>query len=162
MATNAVPIRPDFRAPAPRNQQHAFVLLRVLTGIDFFGHGYARTFTGTYLSGFAQSMQKSMATAPLSPDLVLIAGYIIPICELLIGACLILGIFTRGALTAAFGLMFLLMFGVTMKQDWNAAGQQMVYGLVLFVLLFTYDRYNLSWPNLIRRSRPIAPAPSVQ
>lgn len=162
MATNAVPIRPDFRAPAPRNQQHAFVLLRLLTGLDFFGHGYARTFTGTYLQGFAESLQKSMATAPLSPDLVLWTGYVIPIIELLIGACLILGLFTRAALTAAFGLMFVLMFGVTMKQDWNAAGQQMLYGLVLFVLLFTYDRYDLSWPNLLRRPHPISPAASVQ
>lgn len=162
MAANVTPIRPDFSASAPRSQQHAFVLLRVLTGLDFFGHGYARTFTGTYLQGFAEGMQKSMASAPLSPDLVLIVGYVIPIVELLIGTCLILGIFTRMALTAAFGLMFVLMFGVTMKQDWNAAGQQMLYGLVLFVLLFIYDRYDLSWPNLFRRSRPIAPAPPLQ
>jgi thiosulfate dehydrogenase [quinone] large subunit len=153
---NAVPtlIRPEGYSSAPRNQKIAYLLLRLLTGLDFFGHGYARTFTGTYLPGFAQGIVKSMATAPLSPQLVLITGYMIPIIELLVGTLLLLGLLTRTALTTAFLLMFVLMFGVTMKQDWTAAGTQLQYGLVLAILLFGADRYDLSWPSVFGLKRP--------
>ena len=138
--------------PPTTEQRHAYLLLRLLTGLDFFGHGFARIFTGSHLSGFAQGMVKSMSTSPLPPSLTLVSGYAIPCVELLVGILLLLGLFTRFALTLAFLLMFVLMFGVTMKQDWNAAGQQMLYGLILAILLFTRDRYDLSWPALLRRA----------
>ncbi len=142
----------DFHAAPPtREHQHAYLLLRLFTGLDFFGHGFARIFTGSHLPGFAQGMVKSMAAAPLPASLTLASGYAIPPMELLIGVLLLLGLFTRFALTLAYLLLFVLMFGVTMKQDWNAAGTQMVYGLVLFVLLFSRQRYDLSWPDFFRR-----------
>ena len=150
----ATPIRPERPAPPARDPAIAYLLLRLLTGVDFFGHGYARTFTGTYLPGFAESLQKQMFTAPLSPDVVMAVGYVIPIVELIVGTLLILGLFTRGALVLAFAFMIVLMFGVTLKQDWNAAAQQLVYGVVLFLLLFLRERYDLSWPSLFQVERP--------
>ena len=135
-------------APHLREQRFAYVLLRAFTGLDFFGHGFARIFTGTHLSGFAYAMSQGMATSPLPPSLTLAAGYAIPIVEVVVGALLLLGLATRVALTAAFVLMFVLMFGVCMKQDWNAAGQQMLYGLILALLLFARDRYDLPWRRL--------------
>jgi thiosulfate dehydrogenase [quinone] large subunit len=95
---------------------------------------------------------KSMSAAPLPPALVLITGYIVPPVELLIGALLLLGIFTRFTLAAAFLLMFVLMFGVTMKQDWATAGSQLLYGLILAILYFARARYDLSWPGFLRRA----------
>jgi thiosulfate dehydrogenase [quinone] large subunit len=47
-------------------------------------------------------------------------------------------------------LVLVLMFGITMKQDWNVAGQQLLYGLVLAVLLSGCERLNVSWPALLR------------
>jgi thiosulfate dehydrogenase [quinone] large subunit len=140
-------------SPAPPEQRHAYLLLRILTGLDFFMHGFARIFTGSHLSGFAQGMVKSMAATPLSPSLTLATGYAIPCIELLIGTLLLLGLATRAALTLAFALMLILMFGVTLKQDWATAGSQLIYGLVLAALLFGRARYDLSWPALVRRSR---------
>jgi thiosulfate dehydrogenase (quinone) large subunit len=141
---------------APRvtaDQHHAYLLLRLLTGLDFFGHGFVRIFTGTHLSGFAQGMVKSMAASPLPPALTLATGYAAPCLELLIGVLLLLGLATRYMLILALLLMMVLMFGVTMKQDWNVAGQQLLYGLILALLLFGRERYNLSWPALLRRWR---------
>ena len=138
----------------PREQRQAYILLRAFTGLDFFGHGFARIFTGSHLSGFAHTMSQGMSTSPLPPSLTLAAGYAIPIVEVIVGTLLLLGLFTRFALTFAFLLMFVLMFGVTMKQDWNAAGQQMLYGLILAILLFARERYDLSWPAYLRRSTP--------
>jgi thiosulfate dehydrogenase (quinone) large subunit len=136
--------------PTAEHRQ-AYLLLRVFTGLDFFCHGFARIFTGTHLAGFAQGMAKGMATSPLPPSLTIATGYAIPPIELLIGLMLLLGLFTRFALTLAFLLMLVLVFGVGMKQDWTAASQQLIYALVLFVLLFARQRYDISWPALIRR-----------
>ncbi len=136
-----------------RDRQWAYVLLRVLTGLDFFGHGFARIFTGAHLGGFAQGMVKSMAAAPLPAGLVLVTGYVVPCVELAIGLLLLVGVGVRWALWMAFGLMFVLMFGVTMKQDWNVAGQQLLYGLVLGVLLFGREALDSSWAGILRRRR---------
>jgi thiosulfate dehydrogenase [quinone] large subunit len=115
-------------------------------------HGFARVFTGSHLSGFAQGMVKSMAGTPLPPALTLATGYTVPCVEFVIGALLLAGLATRAALTLAFFLMFVLMFGVTLKQDWTTAGGQLVYGLVLAALLFARQRYDLPWPRVFRRS----------
>lgn len=138
--------------PLPsRERTWAYVLLRVLTGLDFFGHGFARVFTGTHLSGFAQSMVKSMAATPLPPSLVLVTGYVVPFVELLVGVLLLVGIGVRAALFAALCLLFVLMFGITLKQDWETAGMQLQYGLVLAVLLFGREEYDTPWVRLLRR-----------
>ena len=140
---------------ATREQHQAYVLFRLLMGLDVFGHGFARIFTGTHLPGFAQGMVKSMASAPLPASLTLATGYVVPCLELVIGILLLLGLFTRFALTLAFLLMFVLMFGITLKQDWNIATQQLMYGFVLFVLLFARERYDLSWPELLGRVKSL-------
>jgi thiosulfate dehydrogenase [quinone] large subunit len=135
-----------------REQRQAYLLLRLVTGMDFFGHGFARIFTGTHLGGFAHWMAGDMAKAPLPASLVLATGYVVPCVELAVGVLLLLGVATRFALTLALLLMLVLMFGVTMKQEWNIAGQQLLYGLVLAALLFARERYDLSWPAHFRRA----------
>ena len=133
-----------------RDQKLAYVLLRLTAGLDFFGHGFARIFTGSHLGGFAHWMVGDMAKSPLPATLVLATGYVVPCVELLIGLLLLTGLATRFALILAMLLLLVLMFGITMKQDWNVAGQQLLYGLVLAVLLFGRERLDLSWPALFR------------
>jgi thiosulfate dehydrogenase [quinone] large subunit len=140
-------------SPHPEHR-HAYLLLRLITGLYFFMHGFARIFTGTHLSGFAQGMAKSMASTPLPPSLALATGYVVPCIELLIGTLLLLGLFTRAALTLALLLMLVLMFGIGLKQDWNVAGSQLLYGLILSILLFARRRYDLSWPKVFSQPRP--------
>lgn len=132
-------------------QRWAYVLLRVLTGLNFFGHGFARIFTGTHLPGFAQGMVKSMAGTALPTGLVLATGYAVPCLELAIGLLLLVGAGVRFALLLAFALMFVLMFGITLKQDWAVAGQQLQYGLVLATLLFGRSGYDVPWRALLSR-----------
>jgi thiosulfate dehydrogenase [quinone] large subunit len=133
-----------------RDQRAAYLLLRVITGMNFFGHGFARIFTGTHLGGFAHWMVGDMAKSPLPASLVLATGYVVPCVELVIGVLLLTGVATRQALIVAMLLVLVLMFGITMKQDWNVAGQQLLYGLVLAVLLSGRERLNVSWPALLR------------
>ena len=132
-------------------QRIAYLLLRVIAGMDFFGHGFARIFTGTHLGGFAHWMVGDMAKAPLPASLVLAIGYVVPWVELMVGLMLLFGVDTRFALVTALLLMLLLMFGITMKQDWTVAGQQLLYSLVLAVLLFGRERLDVNWPALLHR-----------
>jgi thiosulfate dehydrogenase [quinone] large subunit len=136
---------------ATTEQRQAYLLLRLVTSLDFLMHGFARIFTGTRLSGFAHGMLKSMAAVPLPGSLTLAAGYAIPCVELVIGVLLLLGLWTRATLTLALLLMLLLMFGVGLKQDWPAAGSQLLYGLVLAVLLYMRERHDMSWPAVLER-----------
>jgi thiosulfate dehydrogenase [quinone] large subunit len=119
--------------------------------MDFFGHGFARIFTGTHLSGFAHWMVGDMAKAPLPAPLVLATGYVVPCVELVIGLLLLTGLATRFALVLAMLLMLVLMFGVTMQQEWSIAGQQLLYGLVLAVLLYGREGLDMSWRGVLRR-----------
>lgn len=136
--------------PNSRDQRLAYSLLRLIAGMNFFGHGFARIFTGTHLGAFAHSMVGDMAKSPLPASLVLGTGYVVPCVELLIGVLLLSGLATRFALVLAMLLILVLTFGITMKQEWNVAGQQLLYGLVLAVLLSGCERLNMSWPALLR------------
>ncbi len=143
-------MQPSFALRTP-DHRIAYLLLRLLTGLDFFGHGFARIFTGTHLGGFAHWMVGDMGKAPLPQSLVLATGYVVPCVELLIGVMLLLGLGTRYALIVAMLLMMVLMFGVTMKQEWSVAGQQLMYGLVLAILLYGRAPLDVSWPGLLKR-----------
>lgn len=138
---------------ATSERRQAYVLLRLIAGLDFFGHGAARIFTGSHLPGFAEGMVKSMASTPLPEALVRVTGYTVPCVELLIGVLLIAGLFTRFALTLALLLMAVLMFGITLKQDWSTAGLQFTYGFLLAVLLFGRSAYDTPWHKLLRDDR---------
>lgn len=140
----------DAIVPVSREQRVAYVLLRVLVGMDFLGHGFARIFTGNHLTGFAHWMVTDMAKAPLPPALVLVAGYVIPCVEFVVGVLLLAGVAIRVTLVTAALLMLVLMFGITIKQDWNVAGQQLLYGLVLALLLFGREQLDVSWSGLLQ------------
>lgn len=142
-----------------RERVWAYVLLRTLTGLDFFGHGFSRIFTGSHLSGFAHGMVSNMAATPLPAPLTLATGYVVPCVELLIGVLLLAGVYVRAALFTALLLMCVLMFGITLKQDWNVAGQQLLYGVVLALLLFGRSSYDAKWPALSQPTQRFDQAP---
>lgn len=124
----------------------SYALLRLLLGVDLFGHGFIRILHGT--AAFAAGIVAQMANTPLPPALVHPFALAIPWIELVLGTLLILGLFTRTALTLSMLFMIALMVGITLRQDWPTAGLQLIYGLVLFVLLFLRRPYQTSWPRL--------------
>ncbi len=110
----------------------AYVLLRLLIGVNFLNHGLTRIGD---IPGFVESMVKAMETSYFPEPLVRINAFLVPIVELIVGGLLILGWQTRIALIVTSSLMVILMLGVTAVQNWQAAGGQLVYGLILFILL---------------------------
>ena len=110
----------------------AYTFLRIVLGINFFNHGFTRI---SDIPGFAQSMVDMFQGTFVPEVLVRVPAILVPIVELIGGFLVILGLATQAALITLFGLMIVLMYGVTLIQNWDAAGSQLIYCLVLFVLL---------------------------
>jgi thiosulfate dehydrogenase [quinone] large subunit len=81
--------------------------------------------------------------------LVLGFAYTIPFIEAVLGIALVLGTFTRVTLGVASLFMMMLTLGVTANQQWDIAGQQLLYSLVLFVLLFLHEHNDISLDNAL-------------
>lgn len=125
----------------------AYALLRLILGVNLFGHGVIRIYHG--VPGFANTLTAQMYSPLLPEPLVHAFAMAIPWIELTLGTLLILAILTRATLTAAMIFMIVLMIGVTVHQDWPTAGLQLVYGFVIFALLFLRLPYATSWPRLL-------------
>ena len=135
-------------AQAQADRHLAYALLRATMGINFLGHGFIRLLHGN--AAFAQNMVKQMAETPLPAWFVYPFGWTLPLIELTLGLLLLIGVFTRQALIAGALLMMALMVGVTLRQDWNTAGSQLLYSLIFSALLFARARYDRSWLDLAR------------
>lgn len=110
----------------------AYTFLRVVFGVNFFNHGLTRI---ADIPGFAESMVQLYQDMFIPAVLVRIPAYLIPPVELVVGGLLIVGLATRKALMGGFTLMVVLMAGVTLLQNWDAAASQLIYCLVYFLLL---------------------------
>ena len=109
-----------------------YLLLRLLLGMSFFGHGLVRL---PKLEKFSAWMVQSFEKSILSPALVTPFSYILPFAELITGLLLLIGLFTRGALVAGAGIMLILIFGTSMIEDWGAIPSQLIHGTIAAYLL---------------------------
>ncbi len=126
-------------------------MLRVALGINFAGHGFIRIYNG--VGQFAATTADHMAKSPLPHRFVVGFGYAIPFIEALLGVVLILGVATRVALAVGAAFMMALTIGVTSNQQWDVAGQQLLYSLAFFILLFLVEWNGLSVESWLASSR---------
>jgi thiosulfate dehydrogenase (quinone) large subunit len=120
-----------------KNVSAAYALLRVTLGLNIFLHGSVRWASG--LHRFAVQLAAAFQSTPLPQWSVLSFGYALPILEAVFGAAILFGFQTRRTLIAGGGLMLVLIFGTSLRQDWPTAGLQLVYSLVYAILLGTLD-----------------------
>ena len=123
----------------------AYTLLRIVVGINYFNHGATRIFN---IPGFMDSMVSTMQNSWIPEFLVRINAALVPPVELIVGILMIIGFWTRGALIACFILMAILMYGITIIQNWDGASSQLIYNIVLFILLagLNFNRISIdSW-----------------
>jgi thiosulfate dehydrogenase [quinone] large subunit len=120
----------------------AYVLLRIVVGINYFNHGFTRMGN---IPGFMDAMVGAMAGSWMPEPLVRFTAFFVSPVELIFGLFLILGLFTRISLIVLFVLMAILMYGVTIVQNWDSASSQLIYNIVLFILLAGagYNRFAL-------------------
>lgn len=126
----------------PKDIAIAYVLLRVLIGVNYFNHGFTRIFD---IPGFVEQIVQQLEESYFPEFLVRINAYLVPPVELIVGILITLGLFTRGALIATFILMIILKLGVTSVQNWGAAQSMLVYSIVLFILLAgaSFNHYSI-------------------
>jgi thiosulfate dehydrogenase [quinone] large subunit len=127
----------------PVERQLAYLLFRVLLGIDICLHGVTRLAAGE--SGFAGKIESQFAHTALPHPLTLAFAFSLPWAEAVIGGLITIGLFTRMALALGLSIMILLMFGTCIVQDWQIAGLQLIYGLSYAALLFLLpcNRYSM-------------------
>jgi thiosulfate dehydrogenase [quinone] large subunit len=116
-----------------RNVALPYALLRIALGLNISMHGIIRWAAG--LRSFAESLLPMFQKTPLPPWSVYNFGYLLPIVEAIIGACVLFGFQTRRALISGSVLMLFLTFGSTLRQDWPTVGIQLTYSVVYSLLL---------------------------
>ena len=122
------------------NFELAFVLGRLLLGLNFLMHGLVRI---PKLAVFRAGIEKEFAAAPLPPALVSLFATALPFVEGAIGALLLVGLFTRPALIAAMLVIMSLVFGSSLLEKWTLVGDQLVYGLYIITLVLHLQRNRL-------------------
>jgi thiosulfate dehydrogenase [quinone] large subunit len=122
------------------NFELAFVLGRLLLGLNFLMHGLVRI---PKLPVFRAGILKEFAVAPLPPALVSAYATALPFVEGSIGLLLVLGLFTRSALIAAMLVIMSLVFGSSLLEKWSLVGDQLVYGLYIITLVLHLQRNRL-------------------
>ena len=132
----------------------AYGLLRIAFGVNFLGHGLFRILSG--VGAFAATTAEHMTKSPLPHGFVVGFGYGIPWIELLLGLGLIFGLLTRVVLVSGALFMMALTTGVTSNQQWDIAGQQLVYSLIFFLLLFLVEYNGVSLDGVLRRKKRVA------
>lgn len=111
----------------------SYALLRIALGLNICLHGVVRWTVG--LRNFAESLLPMFQKTALPVWSVYAFGYVLPIVEAVIGACVLFGFRTRRALISGSVLMVVLTFGSTLRQDWPTVGIQLTYSLVYSLLL---------------------------
>jgi thiosulfate dehydrogenase [quinone] large subunit len=127
----------------------AYALLRIVFGVDIFFHGLSRL-VGDH-AAFLAYLSQQMAKAPLPKSILPPFAAALPWTEAIIGLLLLLGLFTRFALVAGSLEMIVLMAGITLAQNWDVAGIQLIYCAIYFVLLTHRGRNFYSLDTLIAR-----------
>ena len=94
-----------------------------------------------------------MAKSTLPRGFVIGFGYAIPFIEVALGLALMFGILTRAALVCGALFMMALTSGVSSNQQWDAAGQQLLYSVVFFVLLYLVELNGYSVDAVLGRRR---------
>lgn len=130
------------------NNAIVFLLLRLSVAASMFGHGLVRL---PKLNGFSAWMVKSFEKSMLPAPLVVPFSYALPIAEFIIGALLLLGLFTRVSLIGGGIVMLLLIFGTTLIENWEALPSQLIHA-VFFAGLLAFIQYNtLAVDHLIKK-----------
>lgn len=127
----------------------AYSLLRIALGVNLAGHGFVRILNGVGL--FATTTASHLSKSLLPHGFIIGFAYVIPFIEAALGLGLIFGLLTRITLICGAVFMMGLTIGVTSNQQWDVAGQQLLYSLVFFVLLYLVELNGYSLDAVFER-----------
>ena len=114
-------------------KQWGFLVFRIALGVNLLIHGAVRIF-GDY-GGFVDGLNKYFEPTIIAGGLVTAFATVLPWIEVLLGVLLLVGFQTKWALVATGLVMSVLIFGMSLVQNWDAVGIQMIYVISVFLLL---------------------------
>ncbi|HET9626774.1 MAG TPA: DoxX family membrane protein [Kofleriaceae bacterium] len=122
--------------PAPRapwtDAQLAHLALRIVLGLNIATHGAVRL---PDLGVFVDKTAAGFAKTPLPAPLVIGFLYATPIVELVLGLAMLLGVRLRITLFAGALMIGALTVGMSLQQQWEIVGLQLIYALAYFILI---------------------------
>jgi thiosulfate dehydrogenase (quinone) large subunit len=129
-----------------------YFILRLSLGVDMLMHYVVRTWGIS--KDFVPVTEKMFVGNLLPMSWVHVFLTVLPYFEGLLGVLLLLGLWSRWALTAEGLLVTVLLFGTALRSDWTVVSHQMIYILFVFILLAVedYDYFSLD-ALLARRQR---------
>ena len=125
------------------DRQLAYLIFRLTLGVNILIHGVTRIFGGA--TAFASHTEAQFTNTPLPPGLVHTFLLAVPFIEVLLGALITIGLFTRWVLALGGLLIVVLVLGTALRSDWTTVGVQMIYAIVYYLLLAnrTENRFSL-------------------
>src|SRR5271154_1642853 len=109
-----------------------YTTLRLAMGMSILIHGLARI---GHIPAFAETTVKQFSSSVLPASAVVACAGIPPPIELLIGALILVGLWTSLGLVLGGAWMVVLIFGSALIENYNVVGIQLLYSLIFFQLL---------------------------
>jgi thiosulfate dehydrogenase (quinone) large subunit len=127
----------------------AYAILRLSFGANIMFHGLSRLLNGR--PAFLAYLNHYFEHAHLIPASSLPAfGIVLPWVETTLGLLLMLGLASRFTMIAGALVMFALVTGTNLAQDWLVSGLQLIYCFLYYYLLVHLDENVLSVDELLR------------
>jgi thiosulfate dehydrogenase (quinone) large subunit len=129
------------------HRETAYALLRVTMGVIFLFFGIGKFIGG--ISSFVGGMNQHFS-GKLPAFMVMPFAYFLPFGEVIAGALILFGLFTRAGLMLSGLLLVGLTFGTVMLGEAPTVAHNLQYALVNFVLLWLLDLNRYSLDSLFR------------
>lgn len=133
----------------------AYAIFRLTFGVNLMFRGVDRIFF-LGLDNFANGMEKQFEMTWIGPGFIQPFAHTIPWIEMIMGALLIVGLFTRPALVVGGLLMANLTFGTMFLRNFDLAWLQLTYAIAFFLLLAAHSWNVISLDRLLFGSRSAA------
>ena len=133
------------------HREAAYALLRVTMGVIFLFYGVGKFMggLGNFVGGINKAFSGKLPAAMVTPF-----AYAIPFCEVIAGALILFGLFTRIGLLLSGLLLIGLTFGTVMLGDAPTVAHNLQFALINFVLLWLVDLNRYSIDGLLNRTSP--------
>jgi thiosulfate dehydrogenase [quinone] large subunit len=127
------------------HREAGYALMRIAYGVIFLFYGIGKFRGG--LANFVGGMNQQFS-GKLPAFMVMPFAYVLPFGEMVSGALILLGLFTRAGLMISGLLLIGLTFGLVMLGRADGVAHNLIYVLANFVLLWFCDLNRLSLDRL--------------